>query len=88
MSPQVSKEMFSTALREMGLNPEEFSGQRLTLEGMCKLYELEEDAVMDAVDLKKIAAHYDYRNDVIWVDALEAAHFYYCVKNESPFYAE
>jgi hypothetical protein len=43
---------------------------------------------MDAVDLKKIAAHYDYRNDVIWVDALEAAHFYYCVRNESPFYAE
>lgn len=88
MSPQVSKEMFSSALRDLGIDPAEYSGQRLTLEGMCELYEIEEAAIMDAVDLKKIAAHYDYRNDVIWVDALEAAHFYFCVRNEAQYYAE
>ena len=41
---------------------------------MSALYEIDQDAILDAIELKHIAAHYDFSNDTIWVDALDAAH--------------
>ncbi len=76
---QVSKATFKQALLELGHNPADYMGQRLSLAGMTDLYELNQDAVLDAIDQKYVEAHYDYLNDVIWIDALDAAHFYYCV---------
>jgi hypothetical protein len=87
MPPQVSKETFADALRELGHDPDLYRGQRLTLSGMCELYELEQDLVLEAIDHRHIAAHYDYMADTIWVDALDAAPFYFCIKNEAPLYS-
>lgn len=88
MPPQVSKELFAFALQEMGHNPSDYQGKRITLKGMCELYELEEDIVLEAIDLRHIAAHYDYHADTIWVDALDAAHFHFCIKHEAHLYAD
>ena len=49
---------------------------------MAKSYEVKEDTLIDAIEAKKLYAHYDYKNDVIWIDALEAAHFYYCMTTD------
>lgn len=87
MPPQVSKETFMRALRELGHDPREYQGKRLSLEGMAELYELSQDTILDAIDQKHIGAHYDYMNDTIWVDALEAAHFFYCIQNEAHLYS-
>jgi hypothetical protein len=78
MGPQVGKSVFKKALVELGHDPGHYEGKRVTLGGMCELYELDQDFVLDAIDRKEIAAHYDYYHDTIWVDALDAAHFYYC----------
>ena len=86
-TPQISKEDFAVALQELGHNPEEYRGQRLSLVGMCELYDLEQDIILDAVDRRHIAAHYDYHNDTIWVDALDAAHFFFCIRSEAHLYA-
>jgi hypothetical protein len=86
-APQVSKEDFADALREMGHDPAAYSGQRLSLSGMCELYGIDQDAVLEAIDRRHIAAHYDYHQDTIWVDALDAAHFYFCIQNEAHLYA-
>ncbi len=87
MPPQVSKERFKEALRELGHNPDEFRGKRLSLSGMAELYEMPMDTIVSAIEKRHVGAHYDYMNDTIWVDALEAAHFFYCVKNEAHLYA-
>ncbi len=88
MPPQVSKEAFALALKEMGHDPDNYRGKRMTLKGMCELYELEQDNVALAIDMKHIAAHYDYHADTIWVDALDAAHFYFCIQHEAHMYAD
>ncbi len=82
MPPQIDKRMFALALKELGHDPDEYSGQRLSLSGMAELYELQEEYILDAIDKRQVSAHYDYAKDTIWVDALDAAHFYYCLKNE------
>jgi hypothetical protein len=87
MPPQVTKEAFASALAELGHDPEAYRGQHLTLSGMCELYDLEQDSVLEAIDRRLVAAHYDYMADTIWVDALDAAHFYYCVKSEADLFA-
>lgn len=79
MGPQVGKEIFKQALVELGHDPANYEGKRLSLVGMCELYELDHDFLLSAIDQKEIAAHYDYFHDTIWVDALDAAHFYYCL---------
>ena len=86
-APQVSKEVFANALKDLGVDPDQYRGQRLSLSGMCELYELKQDLVLDAIDLRHIGAHYDYLNDTIWVDALDAAHFFFCLKNEAHLYS-
>ncbi len=87
MPPQVSKEMFEQALWEMGHDPMEYKGKRISIQSMSELYEIDQNAILEAIDLNHIDAHYDYNRDTIWVDALDAAHFYYCVKNEAPLYS-
>ena len=87
MSAQVSKETFAKALAELGHDPEIYRGQRLNLSGMSELYDLSVDAILDAIELRLIAAHYDYFNDTIWVDALDAAHFYFCLRHQSNIFA-
>ncbi|RYZ59517.1 MAG: hypothetical protein EOP07_03720 [Proteobacteria bacterium] len=78
MNAQVDKAVFKQALVELGHDPASYEGKRLSFNGMCELYELDPDFVLNAIDLKEIPAHYDYFNDTIWMDALDAAHFYYC----------
>jgi len=87
MPPQVSKEAFASALKELGHDPDKYRGQNLSLAGMSELYEIEEDTILEAIDLRHIAAHYDYHHDTIWVCALDAAHFYYCIKSEAHLYS-
>jgi len=81
MPPQVDKQTFRQALNELGHDPDHYAGQRISLSGMSELYEMEQDLILEAIDCKQIAAHYDYQNDTIWIDALDAAHFYYCIRN-------
>ncbi len=87
MPPQITKEVFAQALTEMGHNPADYDGQRLSLAGMCELYDIDKELVLEAIDLNHLAAHYDYRADTIWVDALEAAHFFYCIRTEANLYS-
>ena len=87
MPPQVDKEFFLKALSELGHDPEQYIGKRLSLEGMAELYGLDQDVIIEAIDLKQIAAHYDYMADTVWVDALDAAHFYFSIRNEAHLYA-
>jgi len=88
MPPQISKETFAEALMEMGHDPQTYRGKKLSLVGMSDLYGIEADLILDAIDSRHLSAHYDYNNDTIWIDALDAAHFFYCVKAEGPMYAE
>ena len=82
MFDQIDKKMFSKALTELGHNPTDYKGKKLSLDGMSKLYQIECDTILDAIDKKHISAHYDYQKDTIWIDALDAAHFYYCMKSQ------
>jgi len=85
--PQVTKQDFASALKDLGHDPKDYEGKKMTLDGMVELYGFDEDIIIDAIDRKHIAAHYDYKNDTIWVDALDAAHFFYCVTSEAGLYA-
>jgi len=79
MSHQIDKHFFEKALTELGHNPNEYRGKRLSISSMSELYSITQDAIVNAIDLDQVSAHYDYKNDTIWVDALDAAHFYYCL---------
>jgi hypothetical protein len=79
----VTKADFAAALIDLGHDPYQYQGKRLSLQGMASLYELHEDSIIDAIDGKLIAAHYDYRQDTIWIDALEAAYFFYCLNADT-----
>ena len=87
MGPQVDKAIFKLALKELGHDPDAYDGKRITLNSMCELYELEQDFILDAIDRREIAAHYDYMKDTIWLDALDAAHYYYCWLSKKQLYA-
>lgn len=87
MPPQVSKAMFVKALQELGHDPRDYQGKKLSLEGMSELYRLSQDVIIEAIDTQNLPAHYDYANDTIWVDALDAAHFHYSIKNEAHLYS-
>ncbi len=87
MPPQVSKQDFALALTEMGHDPDSYRGKKLSLQSMSELYEIDQDIIVEAIDLKHITAQYDYLTDTVWVDALDAAHFYYCIKSEAHLYA-
>lgn len=87
MSQQVSRETFELALQELGHDPAEYRGKKLSLDGFCKLYELEQDSIIEAIQREIITAHYDYHHDTIWIDALDAAHFYYCLQSSTNLFA-
>lgn len=84
---QVEKTLFIKALEELGHNPSQYADQRLTLQGMSELYELDTEVIVDAIDKKVISAHYGYKSDDIWIDGLEAAYFYFCTRNEAHLYS-
>ena len=86
-TPQVSRDEFSAALLELGHDPIKYEGQRISLEGMSELYEMSHDAIVEAIHSRYLSAHYDYKRDTIWIDALEAAHFFYCVHADGPLFA-
>lgn len=87
MSMQITKEDFAAALSELGHDPNQYAGQRLSLSGMCELYNLDQESILDAIEMRQIAAHYDYYNDTIWVDALDAAHFYFVVRTQADLFS-
>ena len=76
---QVTILEFESALVELGYRPEDYRGKKITLQTVQKTYGLREEVVLEAISRKEIAAHYDYISDVIWLDSLDIAHFYYCV---------
>ena len=83
MSHQIDKHYFEKALVELGHNPNEYRGKRLSIGGMSELYDIDQETIIDAIDQDQVSAHYDYKNDTIWVDALDAAHFYYCLCSDN-----
>jgi hypothetical protein len=76
----LTKTDFAAALMELGHDPDKYQGKKLSLDGMATLYDLDQNSIIDAIDEKLISAHYDYRQDTIWIDALEAAFFFYCLR--------
>ena len=82
MEFQISKDMFKKALTELGHDPLQYEGKKLTLKNMCDVYEFSHDELISEIKKKSLSAHYDYKNDNIWVDALEAAHFFYCKRSD------
>jgi len=78
MEIQISKNMFKKALTELGHDPSVYEGKKLTLNNMCEIYEFNQEDILSEIEKKSLSAHYDYKNDDIWVDALEAAHYFYC----------
>lgn len=87
MPPQINKEYFKKALVELGHDPNQWIGKRLALSAMSELYQIDENYIVDAIKDKLIDAHYDYKKDIIWVDALDAAHFFFCIKNEAHMFS-
>jgi hypothetical protein len=86
VSNQISKETFEKALLELGHDPSQYKGKRLSLNNLCELYEIDQDTVIRAIDKDLVSAHYDFKNDIIWIDALDAAHFYYCLQSKAAMY--
>lgn len=87
MNSQVSREVFAEALKELGHDPKNFAGQKVSMEKASEVYGIEQDIIMEAIDRNYLQAHYDYEKDTIWLDALETAHFYYCINTEAKLYA-
>jgi len=85
---QVTREEFKKALVEMGHDPLEYSGKKLPIQGMSDLYGIEQDTIIEAIDKDLVSAHYDYQKDTIWIDALDAAHFFYCLKAKTDLYSK
>lgn len=82
MLGQVTLENFANALLELGHDPAEYRGKKIALESICDVYDLEPDLLADAINDKTLSVHYDINQDKIWLDALEIAHFYYCIKSQ------
>jgi hypothetical protein len=85
MTMQIDQRMFAKALKELGHNPLDFHGKKITLDQMAENYEFDRDGLLEAIERKVLSAHYDYKLDTIWIDALEAAHFFYCIKSQELF---
>ena len=75
---QVSRRTFAKALEELGHDPGKYQGKKITLQDMAKIYKYQVPYLLDAIEVKDLSAHYDYKRDNIWVDAFEAAYYYYC----------
>jgi len=86
MEHQVDRQIFSQALQELGHNPDDYSGKKVSLRGVMSLYELSQEELLQAIESKRLCAHYDYQKDVIWIDALEAAHYYYCLRSQEALF--
>ena len=78
MFNQIDRNMFAKALKDLGHDPGFYRGQRISIQQAVKFYEISELQIVSAIEKKTIAAHYDYKKDTIWIDALEMAYFYFC----------
>lgn len=87
MTMQISRKVFEEALVELGHDPQQYIGKRLSLTSMGELYGIEQETIIEAIDNKLVSAHYDYKRDTIWIDALDAAHFFYCVTSKNAVYS-
>lgn len=88
MSSQIDKETFRRALEELGHDTSKWSGQKLALADMATQYELSESTIVDAIESQLIDAHYDYTRDTVWVDALDAAHFFFCLRHQANLFPD
>lgn len=86
MTIQIDKASFASALKELGHDPLMFQGQKISMTNMAKAYNFNQEQLLEAIEKKALSAHYDYMNDTIWIDALEAAHFYYCVTSTNSLF--
>jgi hypothetical protein len=86
MPMQISRKVFEEALVELGHDPQQYIGKRLSLSSMGELYGIETEAIIEAIDKNLVSAHYDYKRDTIWIDALDAAHFFYCVTSKNAMF--
>ena len=87
MGPQVNRENFIKAIEEMGHDPSQWVGKHLSIENSMDIYNFEETDLLDAIEKGLIEAQYDYPNDTLWLDALDVAHFSFCVLNEAHLYS-
>ena len=83
---QIERKDFELALKELGHDPDHYRGKKISLQRYCDDFEINKDDVITAIERHMISAHYDYKNDEIWLDALDGAHFYYCARSKSQLF--
>ena len=88
MGPQVDRENFIKAITELGHDPNQWVGKQLSIEKSIEIYKLKESDLLDAIDKDLIQAQYDYPKDTLWLDALDVAHFSFCILNEAHLYSK
>ncbi|MBC62524.1 MAG: hypothetical protein CMP11_08700 [Zetaproteobacteria bacterium] len=77
---QIEKKFFAKSLEELGYDPLLYQSQKISLEKMAMIYNFNLSSLLDAIEAKKLNANYNYQENRIWVDTLEAAYFHYCVQ--------
>ena len=83
ISQQITKKDFALAMEELGHDPKRFQGKKINLVDMAKIYNYKIPYLLDEIEQKTLEAHYDYVSDKIWIDAFDAAFFYYCDQSEN-----
>ena len=78
---QVDRKIFAKALKELGHNPDRYLGKKISLTDMAFVYGFSQESLLEAVKKNALTANYDYEKDIVWVDAIDAAHFFYCVRS-------
>ncbi len=87
MFKQITLKKFAEALTELGHDPKIYHGRKLSLDKLCEIYDIDAETIYDAALNNELSVYYDYPADLAWVDALEAAHFFYCIKSRKALYS-
>ena len=87
MPPQISKEIFVQAMAELGHDPKAYSGKKISLSDVAELYDMSIEILHEAIARNHLTAYYASK-DQIFVDAIDAAHLYYCIQTEAPLYSQ
>lgn len=88
MPAQVDKNIFKDALIQLGHNPSDYEGKKISLKKVEEIYGIFDEALFEAIKKDLLHAFYDVKSDTIFVDALEIAYFYFCVKSYSDLYSK